>query len=191
MNHRIFAAIDLPQNVLNTIQGVQNSFALQAPSIVRWTKTNQLHITLKFIRELQDTHLNPLCSTLHQILSAFQTFPLDYSGMGVFPSMRNPRVLWLGIKASEPLVTLVQNIESIFQEFGYESEKRPFQPHLTIGRFKNDFSQPELQNFRSCLANYTAKVYAHQIVEHVTLYESTLTPAGPIYKVLLQVPFKG
>ena len=190
MNHRIFLAIDLPQKVINIIQDVQNSFAQQAPSIIRWTKTDQLHITLKFVGELQDSHLNRLCATLDLTLSAFQIFPLEYSGLGIFPSMRNPRILWLGIKPNEPLFILVRNVESIFQDLGYEPEKRPFQPHLTIGRFKNDFSQSELQNFQSCLALHKDKDHAHQMVEHVTLYESTLTPRGPIYKVLLQVPFK-
>lgn len=190
MKHRIFLAIDLPQNVKTVIHNTQKKMSQQAPPIIRWTKTNLLHITLKFAGELQDSDLQPIQHELDHSVSFFQTFSLEYEDMGIFPNKGNPRVLWLGIIPNESLTRLVQTIEPAFGAHGYEADKRPFQPHLTIGRFNNHFNQSDLQNFLTSLEVLKGQIHADQQVDHITLYESTLTSHGPIYSVLSRMPFK-
>lgn len=190
MKHRIFLAIELPQNVTTAIQKIQAVMIRQAPPIVRWTKTDLLHITLKFAGAVQDSDIQPIQRDLEHSASLFQTFSLEYKDMGVFPNKRNPRVLWLGITPNDSLTQLAKKGESIFASHGYEPEKRPFQAHLTIGRFKDGFAQPELQNFLINLTMIKEQIRTDQQVDHITLYESTLTPKGPIYTVLSRMPFK-
>ena len=190
MRHRVFLAIDLPQSVTTAIQNIQAGMVQQASPIIRWTKTDLLHITLKFAGAVQDSDLQPIQRELEHSASLFQTFSLEYKDMGVFPNKRNPRVLWLGITPSASLTQLAQISESVFASHDYEPEKRPFQAHLTIGRFKDRFTQPELQNFLTNLAMIKEQIHYNQKVDHITLYESTLTPKGPIYTVLSRMPFK-
>lgn len=190
MNHRVFLAIDIPQNIISAIQKKQQEMKLHAPPIIRWTKPNLLHITLKFEGELKQADLEPLCHDLHHAFFSFNPFTLEYQTLGVFPDLRKPRILWLGITHNDALFYLVRTVESIFNTLGYRPENRPFQAHLTIGRFNNHLSQSEIQDFSACLESQKDKFHAQQTVDHVTLYESTLTSSGPIYKTILQVPFK-
>jgi len=190
MNYRVFTAIDLTPNVIQKIVDYEKSFQKQFPTILRWTKSDQLHLTLKFVGELGEKDLKLISEELHENFSTQARFPLDFSGSGIFPSLKSPRIFWIGIQSSAELLKLFKKNEESFQKFGYSPEKRPFQGHITIGRFKENSAYAELEQFLSYWQSIKQDFHAQQVIDHLTFYQSTLTSQGPIYKVITKVDFQ-
>lgn len=190
MSLRVFTAIDLTSQVIRSVQAFQRKLAEQVPPILRWTKAEQLHITLKFVAALQENHLPPIISDLSHALQDQPCFSLNFQEAGVFPHLRSPRILWIGLQSSDALQTLFKINESIFKEYGYAPEKRPFQAHITIGRFKDDCTFNDLQMFRNVFSSLQKRFKTMQKVDHLTLYESTLTPHGPLYEIRDTITFQ-
>ncbi|MGV8025125.1 MAG: RNA 2',3'-cyclic phosphodiesterase [Anaerolineaceae bacterium] len=189
MSYRVFTALDLSQSVITDILNYQKNLEKYFPPILRWIKADQLHITLKFVGELHENHLQPLQNKMKEIFSDFEKFQLQFQGSGIFPNERNPRILWVGIQPSQKLLEVVKKNESIFQTFSYPTEKRPFQAHITIARFKEDYSQQEWIQFQLLWKTQNNDFQTQQNMDHLTLYQSTLTRQGPIYKILMKVVF--
>ncbi len=190
MSYRVFTALDLSQSVTSNILDYQKNLEQHFPPILRWIKADQLHITLKFVGELQENHLHPLQNKMRGIFSEVEKFQLQLQGSGIFPSARNPRILWVGIQPSQKLLEVVNKNESVFQTFGYPTEKRPFQAHITIARFKEDYPQKEWTQFQLLWKTQKNDFQTQQNIDHLTLYQSTLTRQGPIYKILTKVDFR-
>jgi len=189
MSLRVFTAIDLTPQVISDIQSFQREFAGQIPPIIRWTKTQLLHITLRFTGALQENHLSSILAQLAQELHHQHPFSLDFHEAGVFPNIKSPRILWVGLAPSSDLQNLFTINENIFGHYGYPAEKRPFQPHITIGRFKEDCSISDLQIFRNVFPTLQKHFKTVQLVDHLTFYENTLTPHGPLYKIHTTITF--
>lgn len=190
MSLRVFTAIDLSPQVVGAMQAFQRKFAEQIPPILQWTKAEQLHITLKFVGALQENHLAPIMSHLERALQNQPCFPLDFREAGIFPNLQSPRILWIGLLPSHELQAIYRINESIFKEYGYAPEKRPFQAHITIGRFKDKCGFNDLQMFRNVYFTLQKHFKAIQKVEHLTFYESTLTPHGAAYKICDTITFQ-
>jgi 2'-5' RNA ligase len=190
MSYRVFAALDLSQQVITDIFNYRKNLEQYLPPILRWTKTDQLHITLKFVGELQENHLHSLQNKIEEVFSEVYKFQLQLQGSGTFPNERNPRILWVGIHPSHELLEVVKMNEDIFQTFGYPAEKRPFQAHITIARFKESCTHQELTQFQLLWKTLKQDFQTQQSMDHLTLYQSTLTRQGPIYKSLTKVDFR-
>lgn len=189
MSYRVFTAFDLSTEVIQNIAGFREKIRKQSSSVLRWTKTEQLHITLKFVGELKEQDLKPIQEKLNETLAATKKFPLEYSGSGIFPGEKNPRILWIGMQPSNELLAVAKQNEAIFQAFGYPPERRPFQAHITIGRFRDHATRAELDQFLSDWNKQKESFQARQMIDHLTFYKSTLTPQGPIYSVITKVAF--
>jgi 2'-5' RNA ligase len=173
----------LPSKITGKIWS--SSFRLSCAGV----KTDQLHITLKFVGELQENHLQPILDEMGRTFSKVNQFPLQLRGTGVFPNLKGPRILWLGINPSNELLELVKMNESIFHAFGYIPEKRPFQAHITVGRFKDLHTRQDLEKFQLLFDVQKQNFQAQQVIDHLTFYQSILTRQGPIYKILSKVIF--
>lgn len=190
MSFRVFTALDFSDQALSKVVDYRRELEHRLPSILRWTKTDQLHITLKFVGELQENHLPAVQRELEKTFSPIQRFPLRLQGAGFFPTLNQPRIFWIGIVPAPELFKIVQKNEELFHSLGYPMEKRPFQPHITIARFREGIPRQELLRFQQ-IWNETKTVFqAQQTMDHLTFYQSTLTPQGPIYKVLSKVNFQ-
>ncbi len=190
MSYRIFTAFDLSAEVIRDITEFRNKLPKQSSSVLRWTKTEQLHITLNFVGELREQDLKPIQEKLLKTLTETKPFSLEFSGSGIFPNERNPRILWIGMQPTYDLLAVVEKNKTIFQEFGYPPEKRPFQAHITIGRFKDYSSRVELDQFLSGWNGQKSTFHAQQMIDHLTYYKSTLTPQGPIYSAITRIQFQ-
>jgi 2'-5' RNA ligase len=151
-------------------------------SSVRWTALANIHITLKFLGEIEEDILSNITSSLVSISDIFKPITISITGSGVFPGKKNPRVIWLGIKTDTDnlLYQYYQWIENKLELAGIEREKRKFSPHLTIGRIKYTQNMTELYNYME------EKPFPENkfLVNDIVLMQSILKPSGAEYRVL-------
>jgi 2'-5' RNA ligase len=124
---RLFIAIDLPKEIKKAIHGLCSGL----PG-ARWTPDDQLHLTLRFLGEVEQSLFAELYSRLDEIRG--EAFPLHLTGLGVFPNTTAPRVLWVGLDKSDPLVELRTRVDSVVRDLNIPLEKKKFSPHITIAR---------------------------------------------------------
>jgi RNA 2',3'-cyclic 3'-phosphodiesterase len=150
---------------------------------VKWVEPHNLHLTLKFLGEVHEREIVEVCRAVQRGAEQVEPFELEVRGAGAFPTSARPRTVWLGAgEGAEQMVTLHDRVETPLAELGYREEHRRFEPHLTIGRVRGGGSGiAELGKFLQQHAQFAAGLMT---VGKVTVFSSTLTPAGPIYEVL-------
>lgn len=155
---------------------------------VRWTAVSSIHLTLKFLGEIEPAVLPGLVARLRAATAAEPTFTLRLRGLGGFPNLRNPRVLWCGLEGDlQPLASLQQRVEQACLGAGFAPEERPFQPHLTLGRVRGKTNlQPLLDYIK--IGSTVERAFD---VREFNIYQSTLRPQGALYSVLEKIDLRG
>jgi 2'-5' RNA ligase len=188
---RLFIGIDLPDNIKAAAAKVaartRERFTREAPGIrLRWVEPDNLHITLWFLGEVSEPGGEALVTALEKPLGAVAV-TLRIAGAGAFPEHGAPRALWLGLTSGrDGLITVHDRLAQTLKPLGYEPEKRPFAPHLTIARVK-DAPRSDVATLRRILHEFKSEVGEYE-VRHVTLFRSHLSPKGSQYESVLRVP---
>lgn len=186
---RTFIAVDIPSPIQKAIQQATSSLRRTlGASLVRWVEVENIHLTLKFLGNVSPANVELLRQILHTEANLVPVFDLQIGGFGSFPSLRRPRVLWVGIQAPAELEALYRGIESACTRLGYESESRDFSPHLTIGRVRPDLSAADQQKIFRALEHFHIDSLGSARVDSVHLYKSDLKPSGPVYTKLFSAP---
>lgn len=159
---RCFIAIPLPEVVTEEIFRVQQLL----PAGMR--KTSSFHLTLKFLGEISEEHVQEVIRRCSRV--SFASFPLQLSGIGGFPNLRRPNVVWVGFEHSPKLLALQQEIAVLTQHLG-KPEDHPFHPHLTLARCSG----------KAELVNITVETLSF-FVDRFALYQSKLTREGALYQ---------
>jgi len=134
---RTFIAIELPENIHNKLQKLQDDLRASMPD-VRWTKPTNIHLTLKFLGDVEASRIDRIGEILKGIARNYSPFEMNLAGIGAFPNSRKPSIIWTGVeKGAGQLIEIAKNIESAMEKIGFPKEKRPFKPHLTVGRIGN------------------------------------------------------
>jgi 2'-5' RNA ligase len=155
---------------------------------VRPIKSNQLHLTLKFLGEVPDAQIRTIKQAIQTI--EFPSFDISLEGMGCFPNLNYIRVVWIGIKqGSENLKQLAELVEEKLNPIGFPKEKRRFSPHLTLGRIKK-LRNADKKQLTAIIQNSKTISIGDQVIDELILKKSTLTPKGAIYENLLVAPLK-
>lgn len=177
---RLFVAIDLPDEVRQSVADICRGL----PG-VRWLPPDQLHLTLRFIGEADDA----VNATIHRGLAAidFPPLPLSLQGVGCFPSLQRPRVLWVGVRGGESLPQLQQRVEAAVVAAGVPAEKRPFSPHITLARLR-EHREADVAPFLTRNASFHNEPFT---VDAFHLYSSVLTAKGAIHRREASYPLKG
>jgi 2'-5' RNA ligase len=177
---RAFIALPLPDDVKDGL--VQASLNLKRTIDARWVRPDAMHLTLKFLGDIEEKHVAELSSGLDRILSGQPPFNMSLSGLGAFPSSRRARVIWAGIATDiSRMKMLAADIDRLTARLGVRAETRPFAAHITLARLKVpsmvnlDCNVPEI-NF---------------ISRAINLYKSDLSPQGARHTVLHTSPFMG
>ena len=118
---------------------------------VRWVPVQNIHLTLKFLGDVSPADVDILIQMLRTEADSCPSFDISIGGLGSFPNSKRPRVLFIGIQVPAELEALQHGIESAAQRLGYESDTRPFSPHLTIGRVRDTASSSDQQRIRAAL----------------------------------------
>ena len=185
---RLFVALELPERIVTELDAVQTRLRRHGLNL-RWVRPPNIHLTLKFLGEVRAEKVPEIESTLGGVAATTGGFPMEIGGFGAFPTIRKPRVLWVGVDPSPALRCLKQDIEWALSDCGFERETRAFHPHFTLGRATKEDGAGAFRGLddRSADLSYSAEVK----VWKVDLMESHLSVSGPRYEVLSSFPLKG
>jgi len=175
---RIFFAVPISEEVRNLLNDIQSDMR-DLPGKIRWVPPEDVHLTIKFIGEVEEEVATNLQSQVDD-LSLPERFSITVNRTGVFPHPRRPRVLWVGTEDSTSLEQIATQLDAAFEEYGIEPETREFHPHLTLGRVKGRGLPGETLNQ---FLNYEVPKISMP-VESVVCYESVLKSSGAEYTAL-------
>lgn len=133
---RLFIAIDLPPQIKKELADIQTKLK-KANAGVRFVASQGIHLTLKFLGEVADDKVAEVIDALAESVPRISPLTLEVAGLGAFPAITRPRVIWTGVKGPEELMVLAEEVEKAMMKLGFPKEKREFSPHLTIGRIKS------------------------------------------------------
>lgn len=190
---RLFVALDIDPEIRQRIARFLDGVREFAPD-ARWVRAESLHLTLKFIGEQPDSKLDAVKQSLAGIHSPATT--LNFHGYGFFPTVRSPRVFWIGVEADEHLAPLVRLVEEALEPVGIKPEGRDFSPHLTLARGKSaapqrrpdDRPNRAFQQLQQKLNALPAPEFGTMTAREFFLYQSKLSPAGSQYTKLQRFP---
>ena len=181
---RTFIAIDIDdENLVTRIIEIERTLKASGAHL-KLVEPENLHITLKFLGEIDPKDLDIILDVVRKYSQEEHPFEIKLKGIGAFPSMKAPRVVWIGIdKNREKIISLATKISEALEKLGFRKEEREFHPHITIARVKR--FNASLKNFIN--ANQDIEI-GEYYVRSIRIKKSTLTPHGPIYTTLSEIP---
>lgn len=185
---RLFVAVDLTDPARERVW--RASAPLREESFpVKWVDRERLHLTLKFLGEVDGGRQPELSGALERAVAGFAPLELRLGGVGAFPSLGQPRVLWVGVDGPPDLVALRDAVEEAAAGLGFERESRAFHAHVTLGRARRGASRRAFEG----LAEAAEAVELDEAcrVEGVELMESVLRPQGARYSVVSSHALEG
>lgn len=186
---RLFVAVNLPAAVRAGIVTAVAPLVASVPRGVAWVREPNLHLTLRFLGDRPLALVEPLSSRLAVVAAAEPTFDLALGGLGAFPSLRKPRVLWIGVESNVALAALYQKVDEVCASLGVEREARPFHPHVTIGRVRPGGAMATAGLQQAVVALSTSRWSLS--VSSVDLMSSTMGRGGSQYARLSAAPLAG
>jgi 2'-5' RNA ligase len=176
---RLFIAIHTPPPALTPMIAARNELRA-VRSDVKWEPDDKLHCTLKFLGDTPAEKVAPITTALRTLAASTAPVTLAYGGLGVFPERGEPRIIWAGIRdRAGELSRLAAAIDGISAGFGFEKERRAFQPHVTLGRVKGTRGIRELIDTLETVTFDCPPVQIHEVL----LVSSELRPSGSVYTV--------
>ncbi len=181
---RCFIAIDIDEHNRAALGELQRQLKGEVDvkkSDVKWVKPGNIHLTLKFLGEIRDEQVVDVCNITKEVAGRHSSFELDIESVGHFGG-RSARVLWVGTgKGRENLLQLQKDLEEQLALAGWPPEKRAYSGHLTLCRIRNSKAGFKMAQVAEQYRDFKVGVI---VADSVTVYQSELTPAGPIYTVL-------
>jgi 2'-5' RNA ligase len=179
---RAFIAIDIDERIIDELVKVQEAMASMNLDI-KFVERENIHLTLKFLGEITADRVNGVCDVMRGLKAS--PFTLEVKGLGAFPSVTRPRVVWAGVgDGGSNVIEIYRFLDSGLRKLNFKSEGEEFTPHITLGRLRSDRNVRSLSSF---LMNYGERVFGSFIVTSVRLKKSVLTPRGPIYSNLYEI----
>ncbi|MDD2388957.1 MAG: RNA 2',3'-cyclic phosphodiesterase [Desulfobacterales bacterium] len=179
---RAFIAADLPEPIILSLRQLQDDlkpFNFDA----RWVKPDHIHLTLKFLGDIRSADAETVGRVITETAILHAPVSLVVKGIGVFPEIRRPRVLWVGIDGQISILSRLQKtIEDQLETVGFPREKRAFKGHLTLARFRYVHDPGSIIAAMTGLGGFETQPFT---VNAVHLYKSRLTPAGAEYTRLV------
>ncbi|HUV41222.1 MAG TPA: RNA 2',3'-cyclic phosphodiesterase [Sedimentisphaerales bacterium] len=181
---RCFIAIDIDDKIRNALGDLQHQLE-NASGIkkgdVKWVEPQNIHLTLKFLGEITDPETVEVCNIVKDLVAGHKSFALDVESVGCFGG-RSARVLWVGTSAAgDDLLRLQSDLDDRLAQAGWPKEERPFTGHLTLCRVRNPGAGVKLAQTSS---QYKDLKVGTVLVDSVCIYQSQLTPKGPLYTLL-------
>jgi RNA 2',3'-cyclic 3'-phosphodiesterase len=188
---RTFIAVELDARLKTALVEAQASLRHSvSPRAVRWVQPEGIHLTLKFLGDTPLDRIEGIKAALAGAAGQVAPFTVTLGGMGCFPDLRRPRVVWLGVHGpTGSLACLWQAVESRVAPLGFPTEKRPFSPHLTLGRVQSYVSGSELRDIGQVVAASAADAsgpLGEMAVTAVAYIKSDLRPTGAVYTTLFE-----
>ena len=184
---RTFIAVKLPGEIRSKLAEIQDELS-KSEADVKWVKPENIHLTLKFLGNVVESELEIVAQELRKTAGKCPPFRTEFAGLGAFPNLRSPRVIWVGVKAGAgELLVLNRKIEEALLKPGLSPEEKEYKPHLTLGRVRSGRNRDDLIKLISSL---NIREAGGMRVERVYLIKSELRKEGPIYTVLEEADLK-
>lgn len=178
---RAFVAIKLPDELVAKLKEVSGSLSASQQKDISWVRPGSIHLTLKFLGDIDTDEVDTVAEALSRASSGIKAFTIRAHGVGAFPNLKAPRVVWVGIEDNGNLQALQKNIDERLSECGFESDDRPFRPHLTLARVKSAAAGREVgKRIEGSKPNIDVDFRA----DYFVLFKSVLRPQGAEYTEL-------
>jgi 2'-5' RNA ligase len=189
-NLRLFVACELPEDVRNSIGGVIGTLRERSGTAVRWIRPEGVHVTLKFLGEVEQKKLPAIKIALQEAVVRHSPFNLELSNIGMFGGREGLRIMWVGIAGDVlRLEALVRDVNLALSVVGFEPERRPFRPHLTLGRVKDEIPTRQRAEIEVAVGKLDVPPSAWRTSE-VSLMRSRLGRTGAVYDVIATFPLR-
>lgn len=157
---------------------------------LRWVESDALHVTLRFLGEITEPEVERAVAAARDAAAASTAFSISLAGGGAFPSLRQPRTVWVGVTVgAERLAALSQALETALAERRFHRDPRGFHAHVTVARVRSEGTTPDLSGFAERLTRPPAPVVGSQRVGAISVMESTLLPSGAVYREICSAGF--
>ena len=183
---RAFVAVDISLEARRTLAAAVESLQNEGVAGVRWVRPSGVHVTLKFLGEIDPGLRDGMLDALRRAAEGRSPFRLGLAGLGAFPRPEAARVIWAGLDGDvDQLQGLQRDVDrEVSQVAGVRPHKRPFAPHLTLGRVRDNVSSTQRRMIGDALLGFSLASTPSWPVTEVHLIRSTLTPDGSVYDVL-------
>jgi len=174
---RAFLAVEVSEEARGQVTALLADLRARRGPQVRWVKPDVMHLTLVFLGEVPEGFIRSANERLAEVLPGVPSFGCRLAGLGAFPSPQRARVVWVGVDVGRDVLVSVQRQASrALERIGFQPERRPFSPHLTLGRLREPGDVSPLLDTRFASEEFS--------IGRVVLFRSTLRPQGPEYSVL-------
>ncbi len=173
---RVFLGLPLFPHFEEEIRNFLSAYS--ADSSLRWTRAEDVHVTLHFFGDVQAAKLDVIDEHVRRAASACKPFEISLEGAGFFPEKQSARILWLGVNAVPSFFNCRMEIEAGLRQAGFQCEDREFKAHATVGRYKNPGPG----------GNFAFPKTSSRNIENLCLYQSRLQPSGSRYEIIRTWP---
>jgi len=181
---RTFIAIQIPEDIKNEISTFQEELKAAGKGI-GWVKPDNIHLTLKFLGSTDEQLIDDIDEKIKDSVVGINQFQIQVQGIGAFPNLKRPRVIWIGANSeTDQLGVVVQKLEKNLEVLGFKPENRKFSAHLTVGRVKDNRKINSVLERVKSFSEFDAGTFT---VEKIELIKSDLHPAGAIYSPLRKI----
>jgi 2'-5' RNA ligase len=188
---RSFIAIELPEEVKSGLHRLQTELTLPQHTFVKCVAPQGIHLTLKFLGNVSPQKVAEITGVMEQASQGVSPFQLQITDVGAFPNMRQPRVLWVGIKGElDKLIAWQKRIDKGLVPLGFAKETRPFTAHLTLARLREGCSPGDRRDLGELVMKTHVEVDYAVAVNSLSLMRSQLLPGGAVYSRLAEVKLK-
>jgi len=182
---RAFIAVELPAEVRRALTLLQRDLA-ESRADVKWVEGASLHLTMRFLGEITEDQRQAIERHLQRTAHGAAPCLVTLAEVGAFPSVSSPRVVWVGVgQGQDALRNVAKQLEGGLQHLGLPGEEREFAAHVTLGRVRSPKNRAQLVEHLTAVSWTPPPPWS---VERLTLFQSTLTSAGPLYAVLAHAP---
>jgi len=189
---RSFIAIELPDPVKASLSSLKDMMRPARHPYVKWVGPEGIHLTLKFLGNIAQNRVPLIIEAIAQASQGVSPFQLQIGGLGAFPNLQRPQVIWVAIKGEvEKLAMLQTGIEQALVPLGFAAESRSFTPHLTLGRLRERASPGERRSIGEVMMATEFESGPAMEVKEISLMRSKLTPSGAIYSRLAVIELEG
>lgn len=189
---RAFIAIDISSEIQEKLEELSGQLRERLEGLpIRWVPVENIHVTLKFLGNVSLSNLEMLEKILAAEAGVHPPFEISAGELGAFPSERRPRVLWVGVQAPAELNALQSGIENQTTRLGYAEERRPFSPHLTLGRVSRNAKSRHTRQISQVLRDFEVGYLGAARIRAVHLYKSDLQPGGAVYTRMFSAELSG
>ena len=182
---RAFIAIELSdRSRVRIAKKLKNLRRELADISIRWLPVENIHLTLKFFKDLREEDVESVERGMNKAMGASPPFELQMGGLGGYPNTRKARVIWVSVGGRKVLGNLKKGLEEELVQLGYPAEKRPFSPHLTLGRVRRGVGLKDLVIIKKVIEHQRQDLGSTIKVNEIVLFQSELKSTGAKYSIL-------